>query len=151
MRYWLQLGLALLVVAYCWRKGGQPERAAATVLPMMYLLDPIYHAIWGQVTTYDRINLGHLVIDTAALMAFGAIALRANRLWTIWLASAQLIAVLSHFLRGIAPMNPWVYAAMNRGPAWLEIALLFAGTALYQRRLKRSRQPLPRFSGPSSG
>ena len=141
MRYWLQLGLALLVVAYCWRKGGQPERAAATVLPMMYLLDPIYHAIWGQVTTYDRINLGHLVIDTAALMAFGAIALRANRLWTIWLASAQLIAVLSHFLRGIAPMNPWVYAAMNRGPSWLEIALLFAGTALYQRRLKRSRQP----------
>ena len=151
MRYWLQLGLALLVVAYCWRKGGQPERAAATVLPMMYLLDPIYHAIWGQVTTYDRINLGHLVIDTAALMAFVAIALRANRLWTIWLASAQLIAVLSHFLRGIAPMNPWVYAAMNRGPSWLEIALLFAGTALYQRRLKRSRQPLPRFSGPSSG
>ena len=151
MRYWLQLGLALLVVAYCWRKGGQPERAAATVLPMMYLLDPIYHAIWGQVTTYDRINLGHLVIDTAALMAFGAIALRANRLWTIWLASAQLIAVLSHFLRGIAPMNPWVYAAMNRGPSWLGIALLFAGTALYQRRLKRSRQPLPRFSGPSSG
>ena len=151
MRYWLQLGLALMVVAYCWRKGGQPERAAATVLPMMYLLDPIYHAIWGQVTTYDRINLGHLVIDTAALMAFGAIALRANRLWTIWLASAQLIAVLSHFLRGIAPMNPWVYAAMNRGPSWLEIALLFAGTALYQRRLKRSRQPLPRFSGPSSG
>ena len=140
MRYWLQLALAIIVVAYCWRKGGQPERAAAMVLPAMYLLDPIYHAIWGQVTTYDRINVGHLVIDAAAFLAFLAIAVRADRLWTIWLASTQLIAVLSHFLQGVAPMHPWVYAAMNRGPSWLEIMLLFAGTALYQRRMKRSRQ-----------
>ena len=144
MRYWLQLALAIIVVAYCWRKGGQPERAAAMVLPAMYLLDPIYHAIWGQVTTYDRINVGHLVIDAAAFLAFLAIALRADRLWTIWLASTQLIAVLSHFLQGVAPMHPWVYAAMNRGPSWLEIMLLFAGTALYQRRMKRSRQRSPK-------
>ena len=141
MRYWLQLALAIIVVAYCWRKGGQPERAAAMVLPAMSLLDPIYHAIWGQVTTYDRINVGHLVIDAAAFLAFLAIALRADRLWTIWLASTQLIAVLSHFLQGVAPMHPWVYAAMNRGPSWLEIMLLFAGTALYQRRMRRSRLP----------
>ena len=135
MIFWTQLVLMILVAAYCWLRGGQPERAAATVLPAMLLLDMIYHAIWGEVTAYDRINLGHLVIDMAALLVWLAIALRANRWWTLWLVSAQTIAVLSHFLRGaVEAMHPWVYAAMNRGPSWLEIALLFLGTALHHRR-----------------
>ena len=109
-----------LVAAYCWRRGGQPERAAATVLAAMPVVDFIYHAIWGEITTYDRINVGHLVIDVAALLIWLAIALRANRWWTLLLVSAQLIAVLSHFLRGaIGAMHPWVYAAMDRGPSWL--------------------------------
>ncbi len=142
MRFWVQLVAIILVAAYCWRRGGQPERAAATVLPAMIVLDLIYHAIWGEVTTYDRINLGHLVIDSAALLAWLAIALRANRWWTLWLVSAQLVAVLAHFLRGtVEAMHPWVYAAMNRGPSWLEIILLFVGTALHhRRRLVRSKR-----------
>ena len=127
--------LMVLAVAYSWRRGGQPERLAATVLPAMVLLDLAYHTIWGEVTTYDRINVGHFAIDMAALLAWLAIALRANRWWTLLLVSAQVIAVLSHFLRGaVEAMNPWVYAAMNRGPSWLEIALLFVGTTLYHRR-----------------
>jgi hypothetical protein len=105
----------------------------------MYLLDWLYHVIWGQGTTYDRINVGHLALDTAALFAFALIAIRANRWWTVWLASAQVVAVVSHFLRGItATMHPWVYAAMTRGPSWLEIILLFVGTALYHYRQARS-------------
>ena len=100
--------------------------------------------IWGQVTTYDRVNVGHLVLDIAALFAFVLIAIRANRWWTVWLASAQVVAVVSHFLRGItSAMHPWVYAAMTRGPSWLEIALLFGGTALYQHRRRARATRLP--------
>jgi hypothetical protein len=96
------------------------------------------------VTTYDDINAGHLIIDAIAWIAMIAIALKANRWWTLWLASAQTISVLSHFLRGaFEMMHPWVYAAMGRGPSWLEIALLFVGTALYRRRLQARSRPLP--------
>ena len=133
--YLMQLVLLALTIAYAWRRGGQPERAAAAAIASMYVLDPIYHAIWGQVTAYDQINVGHFVIDTIAWMAMATIALRANRWWTIWLASTQTISVLAHLLRGAtSAMHPWVYAAMGRGPSWLEIALLFVGTTLYQRR-----------------
>jgi hypothetical protein len=146
MRFWIQMAAIALAFAYCWRRGGQPERAAAAVLVSMPVLDFIYHALWGEITTYDRINVGHLVIDCGALIAWLGIALRANRWWTLWLVSTQLVAVLAHFLRGAtAQMHPWVYAAMTRGPSWLEIALLFIGTTLYQRR-NRAR---PKFSPPS--
>jgi hypothetical protein len=144
MRFWIQMAAIALVVVYCWRRGGQPERAAATVLPAIPVLDLVYHAIWGEVTTYDRINVGHVVIDVAALLAWLIIALRANRWWTLWLVSAQLVAVLAHFLRGVtSEMHPWVYAAMNRGPSWLEIALLFVGTTLYRRRSRARSKPSP--------
>ena len=96
----MQLVLLALTIAYAWRRGGQPERAAAAAIASMYVLDPIYHAIWGQVTAYDQINVGHFVIDTIAWMAMATIALRANRWWTIWLASTQTISVLAHLLRG---------------------------------------------------
>jgi hypothetical protein len=144
--YLLQLVLLVLAITYVWYRGGQPERAAAAAVASMYLLDPIYHAIWGQVTVYDQINVGHLVIDVVAWVAMVWIALRANRWWTLWLASAQTISVLSHFLRGVTSvMYPWVYAAMGRGPSWLEIVLLFVGTALVQRRRRISSVPSPNF------
>ena len=144
--YLVQLGLLAFAIVYAVLRGGQPERAAAAAITSMYVLDPIYHAIWGQVTAYDDINVGHLVIDAIAWIAMTAIALRANRWWTLWLASAQTISVLSHFLRGtFEMMHPWVYAAMGRGPSWLEIALLLAGTALYHRRVEARSEPFPTF------
>jgi hypothetical protein len=145
LAYLLQLGLLIIAISLAWIRGGQPERAAAAAIASMYVLDPIYHATWGQVTTYDDINAGHLVIDLIAWIAMVTIAVRANRWWTLWLASAQTISVLSHFLRGaFEVMHPWVYAAMGRGPSWLEIALLFVGTALYHRRQRARLQRLPR-------
>jgi hypothetical protein len=144
--YLVQLALLILAIAFAWLRGGQPERAAAAAIASMYLLDPLYHLIWGQVTVYDQINVGHLVIDSIAWLAMVGIALRANRWWTLWLASAQTISVLSHFLRAATSvMYPWVYAAMGRGPSWLEIALLFVGTALAQRRRRASSAHLPNY------
>ena len=142
--YAVQMALLILGIIYAWLRGGSPERAVATVIPSIAVLDLAYHTLWGNVTIYDRINAGHLVIDLLALIAMVAIALRANRLWTIWAASAQTIAVLAHFLRVIAPgMHPWVYAAMDRGPSWLEIALLFIGTAIFQYRQRGKSARLP--------
>lgn len=137
--YLLQLIALAIAIALAWLKGGGPERAAAAAVGSMYVLDPIYHALWGQVTVYEHLNVGHLVIDLIAWVWMIGIAVKANRWWTIWLASAQTISVLSHFLRqATSIMHAWVYAAMGRGPSWLEIALLLLGTGLYQRRARAS-------------
>lgn len=138
IRYFGQLFFLFLACVFVWRRGGGPERAAAATIVLMFAMDPPYHAIWGNQTTYHEVNVGHLAIDTITMVLLLSIALFANRLWTLGMASAQMIAVLSHFLRWISPdMHPWVYAAFIRGPSYLQIMLLFIGTDLHRRREKR--------------
>jgi hypothetical protein len=137
-RYLGQLFLLFCVCVYAWRRGAEPERAAAATMILMFAMDPPYHAIWGNRTVYQELNIGHLVIDMITLAIFVPIALLANRRWTILMASAQAVAVLSHFLRWISPdMHPWVYAGFIRVPSYLQIAFLFIGTERHRRRVKR--------------
>lgn len=137
-RYLIQLALMILAVAFAWRKGGAPERAAAMVIASMYVLDPLYHAIWGNVTLYDDLNVGHLAIDLMVLAGTATIALRARRIWTLWLVSVQLVALIAHGLRWMsATVDPLVYALMTRFPSYLQIALLILGTELHRRRTLR--------------
>lgn len=137
-RYYGQLLLVLLACVFVWKRGAGPERAAAIAIVSMYAMDPVYHAIWGNRTLYRELNVGHLVIDLITLSLLLPIALFANRRWTLALASAQVIAVLAHFLRWISfDMHPLVYAAFFRGPSYLQIALLFIGTERHRRRVMR--------------
>jgi hypothetical protein len=137
-RYLIQLSLMILAFLYAWIRGAAPERAAAAVVGSMFLLDPAYHAIWGQVTVYQEVNLGHLVIDLWLLGALLALALKANRIWPLWLVSVQIIAVIGHFLRWFSTaIDPLVYALFTRNTSYLQIALLFVGTALYRHHLRR--------------
>ena len=137
-RYSVQLLLLFTACVFAWRRGAGPEHSAAGTMLFIFTLDPIYHAIWGNLTVYKYLNVGHLVIDACAMALFLLIALRANRRWTILMASAQALAVLSHFLRFISPdMNPFVYAAFSRVPSYLQIQLLLVGTERHRRRQKR--------------
>lgn len=138
IRYYGQLFLVFLACVFVWKRGAGPERAAAMSIVLMYAMDPVYHAIWGNRTVYMQLNVGHLVIDVITMALLLPIALFANRRWTLLMASAQAVAVLSHFLRWISPdMHPWVYAAFIRGPSYLQIALLFIGTERHRRRVMR--------------
>ena len=128
IRYYGQLFALFWACVFAWKRGAGPERAAAATIVLMFAMDPPYHAIWGNRTVYGELNVGHLL----------PIALFANRRWTLLMASAQLVAVLSHFLRWVSiDMHPWVYAAFIRGPSYLQIALLYIGTERHRRRETR--------------
>ena len=136
IRYVGQLSCLLIACLFARKHGGAPERATAATLALMYVLDPAYHFIWGNLTIYQTVNIGHLAIDAIMMALLLPIALFANRRWTLLTASAQAVALLSHFLRSISPeMNQWVYAAFIRGPSYLQIALLFIGTERHRRRV----------------
>lgn len=144
IRYLIQLSLMATVLALAWLRGGAPERAAAAVVGSMFLLDPAYHAIWGQETLYHRVNPGHLVIDLWLLLGLSAVALRANRIWPLWLVSVQILAVIGHLLRFLsAQVDPLVYALFTRDTSYLQIALLFVGIWLYRRRVREDPRYRP--------
>ena len=137
-RYVMQVFFLFCACAFAWRRGGGPERFSAVTMALMFAIDPLYHVLWGNFTVYKYLNIGHFAIDSAAMVALLTIALKANRRWTIVMASVQILAVLSHFLRFIMPeMNPFVYAVFSRVPSYLQIVLLFLGAERHRRRVRR--------------
>ena len=141
-RYLSQLALLLAVAIFAWRRGESPERIAALILVGMALADPLYHAFPGKQGIYDQVDFAHAAIDFAGLAAMVALALRADRFWTLWLGALQLIACLAHVLRAIeVDMPEIVYATIIRGPYWAQIAILGLATWLQVRRRRRAAAP----------
>jgi hypothetical protein len=89
--------LLLLCAVYVSLRGGTPERLGLAILALgsvmsSALLAPPAHR-------YGGVNTGVLWVDAMVALALVALALRADRYWTLWLAALQLVATASHFLK----------------------------------------------------
>lgn len=134
VRYLVQVGLLLAVAIYAWRRGGWPERAAAAALATMFLVDALYHAL-VRAPEWREVSLWHMSLDLAMLVALVALALRAPRVWTLWIASFQLVSAFGQLLRLLEVEMPVrVYWAMTAAPSYCQILLLAAGIYLNDRR-----------------
>src|SRR5437870_13778580 len=91
----IMLALFAAALAIAFRRGGPPERRTTIVITVWYGATLVYHAIAGP-AGFDRIDPGDLLLDCAELVAITWVALRANRLWPLWAAAAQLICVSGH-------------------------------------------------------
>ena len=144
-RYLFQVGWLLAAALYAWRRGGWPEKAAAALLVAQYAIDRAYHFLFPA-PIYLSLDRWHLSLDLFTLGATIVLALRAQRIWTLWFASTQLVASAGHLLRGIdAAMPTLIYQIMVIAPSYLMIALLWTGTALHHRRSLIKRNSLSRF------
>lgn len=143
----IQIVLLLTVFAAAVRWAGWPERAAALVALGSHALDRYYHWGIGGQGSYQQVDLGHLAIDIYLLAGLLAIALRADRQWTLWAAGAQIVALLSHPVRLVSgEVAELAYAVMIRAPSWLQIALLYAGVAFVAlRRRRQAQRSAPRW------
>lgn len=143
LRLLLMLLLLALASVYAFRRGGKPERQVALILWGMVAFDQLYHLILRGEGIYAAVDLFHAFNDLWALAAVLFVALTANRFWTLWVASLQIIAALSHFLRLIeSEMLTIVYAVIIRFPFWLQIVCLIWGTWNYDRRKRREVAPI---------
>jgi hypothetical protein len=128
--------LAVLAAAFVW--GAGPERASASAFAYMLLVYIPLHYILGLVRHYSTIDIGALFIDITTAALFVAIALRANRMYPLWLAALQLISLASHLIRGIDRlMLPLAYSVMNIAPSYLELIIIAGGIVCHARREKR--------------
>jgi hypothetical protein len=139
--WWLNefdTAMLALVLAAARRRGAGPERLCAAVMVGMEALDLVYHFIVGRGAFHESVDIGHLVIDLAAGAAFLFVALKANRIYPLWMAALQLTSVLAHFAREANPHAAGLaYAYLGYGPFYLELVVLFAGIALHARRVRR--------------
>lgn len=128
--------LSVFAAAFAW--GAGPERACASAFAYMFFVDFPLRWIFGPGRHYSTIDVGTLFIDITTAAMFVAIALRANRMYPLWLAALQLISLASHLIRGIDRlMLPLAYSVMNIAPSYLELIIIAGGIVCHVRREKR--------------
>jgi hypothetical protein len=143
----IQIGLLVVAWLAAVRWAGWPERAAALLMLAAHGLDRYYHWAIGGAGRYGVVDPGHLTIDLFLLAGFLAIALRADRQWTLWAAGAQVVAMFSHPVRLIAgEVAELAYAVMIRAPSYLQTMLIFVGVIFAAlRRRRRTPRSAPRW------
>lgn len=152
--FYINFFLVGLLGAAALRWGAAPERICVATLFTVTYGDPLYHALAGRGAIYGTVDVGHLVIDVGVAAIFVAVALRANRVYPLWLAAFQLVSVLSHFAREVTDSFPKLaYGLMSYGPFYI-ILMIMAGGLIFHARRSRHLGPYRswrRSSSPSRG
>lgn len=131
------LSLVLLVMAAL-RWGDGPERICVAALVLMNAGELLYHGIFAQAAIYASVDLVHLFLDLSVAAIFIGVALKANRLYPLWLAAFQLVSVISHFTREMsATVGKIPYAILSQAPYYLVLGVLAGGIWRHAMRMKR--------------
>jgi len=126
----------LAICFYAAIKGGQPERRAVMIFILGIILTII--AASSSEQRFAQPEVGILVTDLAMLSAFVVLALKAERYWTLWICSMQIIQVLSHIPKIIIPeLLPQAYFVIAAIWAYPMLIVLAIGTYRHQQRLQR--------------
>jgi hypothetical protein len=130
-------GLFAASSLYALVRGGAPERLVAlvmiagiTITPM--LLNPVSTRFYGVETRV-------FILDVLILLAFTAIALRANRFWPMGIVVFHGMSVLGHLLKLADPrLIRTAYLVMLALWIYPQLLLLVLGTWRHAVRLKRT-------------
>lgn len=135
------LAMFLAVGAVAFRWGGAPERAVAVVLVGWNTADFFYHLIQGP-SAFVWVDNWHLLLDGAMLATTMWVALRANRMWPLWVAAAAVISFSGHLAVLVRPEgNARAYWALTQLPQYVQLVALMLGTYAHAMRLQRLGGP----------
>ena len=134
--------ILLAVCAYAYVRGRAEERLAATTCIIATLATNVVYNPRGSFAT---VEVGVLVVDSAALAAFTFLALRSNRFWPLWVAGLQLTTVVAHGLKAVdLDLMPQAYAAAARFWVYPIFLIIAVGTWRSSRRSAAlRREPTP--------
>ena len=102
-RHFLQSGVFAALAIYAFLRGDAPERLGCAIFIAAVVGDSLYHAMFPTGSIYDRINLGHFLLDFLMFIALACLAMRANRIYPLWLLAAQMISFAMHLQRAVVP------------------------------------------------
>jgi uncharacterized membrane protein len=130
-------GFAITVFLVTMWRGGEPERVGAAILFASVAVDEVYHLATGP-RNFDRLDPFEMVLDAASLTGFAWLSTRANRLWPIFAAALQLVAVLGHLAALLSNRGMQrAYWAMTEVPVLLSVLALACGVFTHWLRERR--------------
>lgn len=130
--YWT---LVALCSGYVFIRGAAPERTGMAILVVGSILSTL-SATADYAIRFRSLELGIFIIDLVALVAFVALALKANRFWPLWVAGFHLVGVATHAAMAANPeVVPRAYAMAQAFWAYPMLAAMVAGTWRHRGRL----------------
>jgi len=121
---------------YAVLRGGAPERIAITVVAVGSVLTVI--AVSAPAVRFGSIEIGIFAVDVACLLSFLLLALRAERIWPLWVTALQLIGTTGHAIRVVDPgLIRWAYQFVLAFWSYPMLLLIALGTWNHQRRVAR--------------
>jgi hypothetical protein len=126
----------LVCCGYAFWRGGSPERAVSAVFLVGVTLT---HMAASQAAgRFTSVEAGIFLVDVAALIAFIAVALKAERFWPLWVAAMQAVGTAGHLVKLVDPeIIRWAYAFALAIWSYPMLCLLALGTWRHQQRLAR--------------
>jgi hypothetical protein len=128
--------LLFLSASFALWRGGAPERlvAASFVCADMLTLATLPPIA----IRFRRIDPAILTIDLALLIILSAIALRANRYWTLLICGLHLASVYAYLARVLDPAMPReALRFLLAYGAYLQVLTLAVATTRHRRRVAR--------------
>lgn len=137
-RPYAQYAYGALLLLAALSRGAAPERILAATLAGMLGVDQLHHALLGGSILWREANLGHIVIDCAVFAVVMPVALRANRVYPLWIGAAQMIALLAHAYRlSLTEINRFAYDVMAVIPSYIQLSAMTLGLAFHMWRRKK--------------
>jgi hypothetical protein len=131
--YLIFWGVLLLTCGYALLRGRKYEQLAGLICIAASIVSLLAHSPVHQ--RYLNVETSDLLVDTAVLLAFVAIALRSDRFWPLWVAGLQLTISMSHFFKAIdLDLMPRAYAAAERFWSYPTLLIVFIGAWRAHRR-----------------
>ena len=131
---------SLLLAAAIWRWGAGPERWLISVF-IATMVAPVVMGYWldHRVAEFGPNALVYAGLDVLAAVFFIAVALNANRIYPLWIAGFQLVAVAAHAVRAVIDdVTELAYAVLVIGPSYCQLLLLLGGFVWHCSRQRRS-------------
>lgn len=103
--------IAVLVVAFAFLKGDEPERVGAGA----YALGLLASLLLQEDSQLSGAQWGLMAVDTVMLGVYAALAWKSRRSWPVWASALQALIVMSHVLTVIDLRPPLAafYAVIN--------------------------------------
>lgn len=125
-------GLTVLVVAFAFLKGDEPERIASGAYVLGWFASLLIQSDGGVPGT----QWGLMAIDTIMLLVLVALAWKGRRSWPVWAAALQSLIVMSHVLTLVdirPPMSAFV-AVINLASAGILLVIAIGTFWAWQER-----------------
>lgn len=138
----LLLAGAIICAIATWR-GSVPERALASVLFADLLLEAMFAELLGGEFATQHLWL-YAILELGLLVLVSGVALRANRVYPLWIGGAQIIAVSSHALLQILGTRAAAACqAIDISASMVTLIAMASGLWSHTYRQRRLHAPYP--------